>query len=495
MLTERSAKISGFVKEKYHVVRLGLGGFEASSGYITDQQEAEQIRAAADKKAAVCVSLTKEQKIISPPKLFDLTALQRDSNRLYGYTAQQTLDAAQKLYESKLITYPRTDSRFITEEMAIGIPPLVIDIAGMLPFTVEDLSINPAQVADNAKISDHHAIIPTAEIVKADISKLSETEQNILRLVSVRLVTALGDKHVFEAVTAVFNCGGYTFTAKGKTTIADGWKALENCFISTLKLKDTDSADGGRLPTITEGQEYSNAAATVTEHYTQPPKPYTEDTLLSAMENAGAEETDSEAERRGLGTPATRAAVIEKLVNGGFITRKGRQLTPTPDGENLIKVLPDTLKSPELTAKWENALTRIAKGEAKPDVFMRGIEDMARTLVTDYAEPDEQYKGFFMAREAVGTCPRCGGNVLESKKNFHCGNRDCQFVMWKADRFFVSRKKELTKTVAAELLKSGRAKIKGMYSEKKNKTFDAVILLADTGGKYVNYRFEINAGT
>jgi DNA topoisomerase-3 len=213
------------------------------------------------------------------------------------------------------------------------------------------------------------------------------------------------------------------------------------------------------------------------------------------MENAGADDTDSEAERRGLGTPATRAAVIEKLVTGGFIKRDGRQLLPTSDGENLVKILPDSLKSPVLTAEWENALTQIAKGEAKPDAFMRGIEEMARVLVTDNAAPVEEYKEIFAApRESIGICPRCGGNVVESKVNFHCEYKECLFVMWKADRFFTSRKKELTKIIAAELLKTGKAAVKGLYSEKKNKTYDAVILLADTGGKYVNYRFEINGG-
>jgi len=496
MLTERSVKISGFVKEKYHIVRLGLGDFEAISAHIKDPKEAETVRAAADKKAAVCVSLTKEQKTVSPPKLFDLTALQRDSNRLYGLTAQQTLDAAQKLYESKLITYPRTDSRYLTSDMAAGIPALAQTAAALIGAGAVT-AYNTGQVVDDSKVSDHHAIIPTAELAKADISKLPEAERNILRLVSVRFVCALDDKHVYEAITAIFDCSGHSFTAKGKTTITDGWKALDNRFLSALKLKDEGAGgdfDGGALPPIAEGQTFENAAATVTEHYTQPPKPYTEDTLLSAMENAGAEDTADDAERKGLGTPATRAAVIEKLVNGGFVTRKGRQLIPTADGENLIKLLPDTLKSPALTAEWENALTQIAKGQAQPDNFMRGIEEMARVLITDNTEPDEALKSYFNQRESIGVCPRCGGNVLESKKNFHCENRDCQFVMWKSDRFFTSRKKELTKQVAAELLKNGKAAVKGMYSEKKDKTFDTVILLADTGGKYVNYRFEINAG-
>ena len=497
MLTERSAKISGFVKEKYHIVRLDLdtgGGAIAAQGeHIKSIEDAKAIQTACHGRQAVCVSLLTEQKAVSPPKLFDLTALQREANRLFGYTAQQTLDAAQKLYESKLITYPRTDSRYITSDMAAGLPALTQTAAAFIGAGTVT-AINTGQVVNDAKVSDHHAIIPTAELGKADITKLTDTGRNILSLTAARLVCAVGEKHVYEAVTAAFECGGHSFTAKGRVTIADGWKTVDAHFRNALKLKDEDGNNDGALPPIAEGQTFDNAATTVTEHYTQPPKPYTEDTLLSAMENAGAEDTTDEAERRGLGTPATRAAVIEKLVNGGFIKRSGRQLIPTPDGENLIKILPGALKSPALTAEWENALTQIAKGETRPDGFMRGIENMARSLVTDNAAPAEEYKNLFTVRESIGACPRCGKNVLESKKNFHCENRDCGFVMWKTDRFFTSRKKELTKSIAAELLKTGKAAVKGMYSEKKQKTFDAVILLADTGGKYVNYRFEINAG-
>lgn len=497
MLTERSAKISGFVKEKYYIVRLDLdtgGGMIAAQGeHIKSIGDAKAMQTACHGRQAVCVSLTKEQKTVSPPKLFDLTALQREANRLFGYTAQQTLNAAQKLYEAKLLTYPRTDSRYLTSDMAAGLPALVETAAAFIGTGAS--VVNTGQVINNAKVSDHHAIIPTAELGKADVSKLPEAERHLLSLVSIRLVCAVGEKHVYEAVTAAFDCNGHDFTAKGKTTIADGWKTVDAHFRNALKLTDEDGGnDGGALPPISEGQTFENAAATVTEHYTQPPKPFTEDTLLAAMETAGAGDVSDEAERRGLGTPATRAAVIEKLVSGGFVARKGKQLIPTPDGENLIKLLPAALKSPALTAKWENALTLIAKGETRPDGFMRGIEDMARSLVTENAAPTEEYKSLFAAREAVGLCPRCGGNVLESKKNFHCENRDCQFVMWKTDRFFTSRKKELTKATAAELLKTGKATVKGMYSEKKAKTFDAVVLLADTGGKYVNYRFEINAG-
>ena len=496
MITERSAKISGFVKEKYYIVRLNMGGIEALGDHIKSSEEAKTIQAACHNGQAVCVSVKKEQKTVSPPKLFDLTSLQREANRLFGYTAQQTLEAAQKLYEAKILTYPRTDSRYLTSDMEAGLPALVQTAASFINAGVVT-AVNAGQVINDGKVSDHHALIPTAVLEKTDKSKLADTERNIISLVSVQLLCAVGDKHIYEVVTAMFECGGYNFTAKGRTTVTDGWKAIDARFKNELKLKDpdADTAEGCTLPPISEEQTFDNAISTVTEHYTQPPKAYTEDTLLSAMETAGAEDTNREAERRGLGTPATRAAVIEKLVSGGFITRKGKQLIPTADGENLIKLLPDALKSPELTAKWENALTLIAKGEENPDGFMRGIEEMARSLVAQNAAPADEYKNLFATpRDAVGLCPRCGGNVVESNKTFHCENKDCAFVMWKADRFFTSRKKELTEAIAAELLKNGKAKVKGLYSEKMKKTYDAVILLADTGEKYVNYRFETKAG-
>ncbi|GHU91024.1 DNA topoisomerase [Clostridia bacterium] len=459
MLTERYAKIANFTKEKYHLVHLNCGGAEAVSEKIPNAEEAETMRAACEKSPAVCLSVTKERKTVSPPKLFDLTALQREANKIYGYTAKQTLDLLQSLYEKKLCTYPRTDSRFLTSDMAAHIPTLARIAAALVGA---DLPVNAAQVIDNSKVSDHHAVIPTVTLKNFDISKLPETERNILFLVCTRLVCAVGDKHAYDTITATLDCGGYRFTAKGKTIIAAGWQA---------------EADYEPLPLIAEGQKFVNAAVTVTEHYTQPPKPHSEATLLSAMESAGASETDNDAERKGLGTSATRAAVIEKLVTSGFAERKGKQIIPTKDGENLIAVLPDVLTSPALTSEWENALTLIAKGEADPADFMRGIEDMARELVST-AVPAAS-SPFMSDREIIGRCPRCGTAVYEGRKNFYCGNRACAFVMWKNDRFFESRRKELTKKIAADLLKSGRAK-----------AFDATILLVDTGGKYVNYRFE-----
>jgi len=499
MLTERQRKISGFIKEKYHIVRLDLGGVEAQSEHITGPQEAAKIQAACHNRQAVCLSLKTEQKTVSPPKLFDLTALQREANRLFGYTAQQALDAAQKLYELKLITYPRTDSRYLTSDMEAGLAETLLQAAAFIGVSVA-VPDNTGQVICDTKVNDHHAIIPTVEYYKGNISKLSVMERNLFSLISSRLVCATGEKHIFEAITATFDCNGYVFTAKGKTVAADGWKSYEAHFKRSLKptgseeeTAEPDDADDAALPPISEGQSFDCTAA-VTEHFTQPPKPFTEDTLLSSMENAGADEMPDDAERRGLGTPATRAAVIEKLVSGGFITRKGKQLIPTGDGANLIRILPAELKTPALTADWENSLTRIAKGELPPEDFMHDIETMTRSLISENTEPSVEDLALFKTpRETIGKCPRCGGSVFESKMNFHCENKACQFVMWKSDKFFTTRKKELTKPIAAELLDRGKARVKGLYSEKTGKTFDADIKLADTGGKYVNYRFDSEA--
>lgn len=498
MLTQRSAKITDFQKEKYHVVHIAAGDLTANSERIPAAEDAQTMQTACHNGQAVCVSVVQEQKTVNPPKLFDLTSLQREANRLHGYTAQQTLDLAQTLYEKKLLTYPRTDSRFLTSDMKKSAPVIVNLAALAVGFIRGNAAVtvdNIGSVINDAKVSDHHAIIPTLAIQDFDLSTLPETERSLLTLVCTRLVCAVHEKHIYEAVIASFECAGHSFTAKGKTVIAEGWKKIDTLFRNVLKLKDEDEGGGAEadaaLPPLVEGQSFENVAANVTEHYTQPLKPYTEDTLLSAMEHAGAEETNDEAERKGLGTPATRAAVIEKLVSSGFVQRKGKQLITTTDGGNLIAVLPDVLTSPQLTAQWENALTLIAKGEAEPDSFMRDIESMTKGLCVNFYKADEDKKALFKSdKEEIGTCPRCGNLIYEGKKNFTCSNRDCQFVMWKNDRFFENRKKQLTKAIAAALLKDGKAKVKGMHSPKTGKTFDATVLLADTGGKYVNYRFE-----
>ena len=499
MLVDRDAAITGFQKETYYHVRLMLPGAEAASTKICAADEASRLKAAGEASAAVCTSLVKEKKTIAPPKLFDLTSLQREANRIYGYTAKQTLDLAQTLYEKKLLTYPRTDSAFLTDDMGGTAQSIIALLCGKLPF-MAGVSFTPevSRVLNSKKVSDHHAIIPTMELSKADLAALPESERNILTLAGARLLMATAEPHSFEAVMAVFSCADHEFTAKGKAIIAAGWKEIERLYRATLK-KKPDSDDENELvldvPNFTEGQTFENPAAKVTEHETTPPKPHNEASLLSAMERAGNEDTDPDAERRGLGTPATRAAVIEKLVGGGFVERKGKQLLPTKNGTNLVCVLPDSLTSPQLTAAWENNLTQIAKGNADPDEFLSGIEAMARELVKAYPFlSDTDKERFKEEKPVIGKCPRCGENVYEGRKNYYCSNKECSFAMWKNDRFFEERKTAFTPKIAATLLKSGKAKIKKLYSPKTGKTYEGTVLLADTGGKYVNYKVTISKG-
>ena len=529
MLVDRDSKITMFRKEKYHHVRLTLGGAEAVSEKIAAPEEAEALRAACAGAEAVCASVTREQKKEAPPRLYDLTTLQREANRIFGYTAKQTLDYAQSLYEKKLLTYPRTDSRFLTADMAETASVVLHLAAKVPPFDgcgefFPDVSL----LVNDKKVSDHHAIIPTLELEKADLSELPVGERNILLLVCRELLCAVAEPYVYEAVTATFTCGGQTFTARGRHVLSLGWKDVDRVFRTSLKEQPEGEAEPAALPDFTEGQLFDQVEAAVTEHFTAPPKAYTEDTLLAAMENAGKEDMPDEAEngvptqaqrsglrgekegqrngadahrqaggaecslsRRGLGTPATRAAILEKLVAAGFVERKGKSLIPTKAGINLVTVLPDTLTSPMLTAEWEQKLTAIARGEGDPAAFMAGISDMARELVKTYSHISEEgQKLFAPEREAVGLCPRCGKPVYEGRKNFYCSDRACRFVLWKDDRFWTSRKKELTKKMAGDLLKKGRTSVKGMWSEKKGAAYDAVVVLDDTGEKYVRFKLE-----
>ena len=493
LLVERDAKITNFKKEKYHIVHIGVGDADAVNSRFSDAAEANAAKAACAGAQAVCVSVTREKKTEQPPKLYDLTTLQREANRLFGFTAKQTLDYAQTLYEKKLLTYPRTDSQYLTDDMLPVAESLVSGLWGLVPFAKgQNTSPQYDRILNSKKVSDHHAILPTAEFVKQGFNGLAESERKLMSLICYKVLCAVAGPHIYEAVTATFTCAGKEFTAKGKTILSPGWKELNHRFRPSLKTDSDEDAEAVReLPELKEGQTFADVAASVTEHFTTPPKPYTEDTLLSAMERAGAEDMPEDAERKGLGTPATRAAILEKLVQMGFVQRKGKQLIPTKDGINLAVVLPEALTSPQLTAEWECCLTEIAKGQADPDEFMAGIEAMMQELIKTYScISEDKQKLFQTERIAIGTCPRCGEAVYEGRKNYYCGNRACQFVMWKNDRFFEERRKAFTPKIAAALLKDGKAKVKGLYSMKTGKTYDGTVLLADTGGKYVNYRVE-----
>ncbi len=500
LLVQREAEIQDFASVPFYVPEITCGGFTASGEKQAEKQAADKICGECDGQEALVLSVEKQTKAVQPPRLYDLTTLQRECNRIYGYTAQQTLDYVQSLYEKKLATYPRTDSQYLTEDMQATAASLVLWLRDNMPFGKGCLGEpDIGRVTDGSKVTDHHAIIPTAEIARTDLSALPSGERDVLTLIAMRLLSATGQAHRFEAVTAVLDCAGHSFTAKGKTVLQEGWKETERLYCMGLKQKpeEKDSEDVA-LPELKENQTFSPVAASVREGKTSPPRHYTEDSLLAAMETAGAADALEDAERKGLGTPATRAATLEKLVAAGFVERKKKQLLPTEKGVNLITVLPDNIKSPLLTAEWESRLKQVERGEASAEAFMEGIASMSRALVRDHAAPEERFAGLFpdakkKEHEAVGACPRCGGAVHEGRKGFFCENRECSFALWKDNRFFAGKKKTLTKTIAAALLKEGRASVSGLYSEKTGKIYDAVVLLDDTGGKYVNFRLEFPA--
>ena len=498
LLVQRESDIESFISKPFYVPEITCGGFTASGEKMTERSEAEKIRMDCDHNSAFVRSVEKRVKTIQPPRLYDLTTLQRECNRIYGYTAQQTLDYVQSLYEKKLATYPRTDSQYLTKDMQATAASLILWLRDNMPFgkgCAGEPDID--RVTDDSKVTDHHAIIPTVEIARTDLSELPSGERDVLTLLAVRLLCATTQANRFEAVTAMLDCQRYTFTAKGKTILQSGWKEVERIHRMSIRQSETEHRENedAALPVLKEGQTFETVSASLREGKTSPPKHYTEDTLLSAMETAGAEDMPEDAERKGLGTPATRAATLEKLVSAGFVQRKKKQLIPTEKGRNLIAVLPDNIKSPILTAEWESMLKQVEHGELSATSFMDQIADMSRTLVKEHTAPEKCFADLFpssreTAHEAVGVCPRCGAPVYEGKKGFFCNNRECCFALWKDNRFFSSKKKSITKSVAAALLKEGRISMSGLYSEKTGKTYDAEVILDDTGGKYVNFKLE-----
>ena len=493
MLVEREGKITTFRKEKYFNVHVQKDGLTADMEKIKTEDEAKAIAAACDKKQAVVSSLKRETKTVNPPKLYDLTTLQREANRYYSFTAQQTLELVQSLYEKKLLTYPRTDSQFITDDMEVTARQ-VIGIICRKVSIFDGMSHVPdiKRITNNAKVTDHHAIIPTVQLEKQDISELPEAEQKIIRLVAMRLLSSTGEKHIFDETSVTLSCEGYEFKTKGKTVTQEGWKAIEQRFKDALKSKDKEEPEKV-LPAVNENEILSPVSASVTEHYTTPPKQYTEDTLLSAMETAGNYAFDEDTEKKGLGTPATRAGIIEKLVKSGFIERKGKSLVPTKDGNNLVCVLPEQITSPSMTAEWENTLMQIERGNADADKFLAGIVDMTASLVKAYPFlSDAEASRFESGKETIGKCPRCGSPIYVGKGNFYCSNKECSFCLWEDNKFFASKKKKLTKKIAIELLDKGWCRVKGLYTPKKPQLYDAIIRLDDTGGKYVSFKMEFD---
>jgi len=425
MLVEREAKIMNFKKEQYFMAHILCGGVDAVTERIDNKTEAENVAGACLNGQALVTSVAKEEKAVAPPKLYDLTTLQRDANRLFGFTAKQTLEYTQSLYEKKLCTYPRTDSQYLSDDMEQTAGNVIEAIFGSILFE-ENRMFNPdiKRVLNSKKVTDHHAIIPTMEIAKADLAALPETERKILSLVANRLLCATGEKHLYETVKAELSCGGYTFAASGKSVLKNGWKDFEDAFKRSFKTMEDKEQEDKKLPELSEGQTFEGVQTKISEHYTTPPKHFTEDSLLSAMERAGNEDMSDDVERKGLGTPATRADIIEKLVKDGFVKREKKQMIPTDDGMKLITVLPDVVKSPKLTADWENALTLVAKGEMEREDFMADIEAMVSDLIHTYHEvSDEQKKMFAQEQKVLGKCPNCGGEVVKGKYGAFCKNK------------------------------------------------------------------------
>ena len=477
MIVQRESEINAFKSEPFYKVSLDFGSFKAESERYDNEEIATSIAQTCNRDEAVVKSVERRKRSEKPPALYDLTTLQREANRSLGYTAQQTLDYLQSLYEKKLCTYPRTDSKFLTEDMKDSVSIIAAISAELLETTLPP-NIDADRVCDNTKVSDHHAIVLTKSVKDTDLSSLLAGEREILRLIARRTLCAVSEPCCYTETSVVISCGGKEFTAKDKFVTRLGWKMY-------LKAERPDN----NLTEITEGQILNTNYISVTEGKTTPPKHFTEDTILSAMEKAGEKDIPDEAERHGIGTPSTRAAVIEKLVSAGFVIRKKDKknvsLIPNSIGVSLITILPEELQSPLLTAQWEQQLLMIEKGELAADEFMSAIENMVQMLVRDYKIIDGAEVLFPSGREVVGKCPRCGSDVTESKKGYFCEKHNCRFALWKDNRFLTSKRVGLTKMMAQKLLKDGRAYVSGIYSEKTGKKYDAYIVMTDDGTKTI----------
>lgn len=485
MIVEREHIIQNFKNKPFYHIQLDFGEFIAESSRIEDKNKAKELLSRITNNSGVCEELEGKEQVIKAPLPFDLTTLQREANRYFGYTAKQTLDYLQELYEKKLITYPRTDSRYLTEDMEENIKTIIEDISDNTNYT----NLNIKKIINNDKVNDHHAIVPTKEIRKFNMKELPLTLQNIFGLICMRLISSVLDDCLEKKIRASFIVNDEEFVVTGKKVVKEGFKKVENSFISQFKEAKCDK-EFSELPNIIKGREYAIKNKNIREGKSTSPKRYTEDTLLGAMEKAGIEDIDKDldTEKQGLGTPATRATIIEKLISIGYLERKKKQLIPTHKAFSLITVIPDELKSPSLTSDWENMLTEISMGYMEADAFMGGIEDFVKDIISNYSHVIKE-NPFQTDKEKIGKCPRCGSPIYESKKNFYCNNHECKFAMFKEDRFFISKKKKLNKQMVIELLKEGSTFVTGFYSSKKDKKYDAIVILEDTG-KYVNYRLE-----
>lgn len=496
LIVQRQLEIDNFKPVPYFILEADCGEFIARSDKYDKKEVAEALTQMCNGESGKITKLEEKQHKDNPPTLFDLTTLQRVANKTYGYTAQQVLDTVQSLYEKKLLTYPRTDSKYLTDDMISGTEELVKNllqshlIDNNTKSYIDKEKIYIDKVVNNSKVSDHHAIIPTETLLNKDVSDLSKTELNCLNLVIYRLIEATYIPCVYNETSVTLEVNGKKFFAKGKKVIDSGYKVILN------NLLQSEEENSVTLPSSVElNKVYDNILVSMIEKKTTAPKPYDDSSLLSAMENAGKQLDDDTLKSvlkqcEGIGTPATRAGIIEKIIKTKYVERKNKALYPTQKAFALIKVVPDKIKSVELTANWEQQLDLISKGKVSDDEFLHElfiyIGNTCNECISHRKEVD---KTDFKQDNIVGKCPRCGKNVLEYPKSFTCesGKNGCGFTMWKNDRFWSEKEKTLTTAMAKKLLSDGKVKVKGLYSPKKDKKYDCTVALVDTG-KYVNYK-------
>lgn len=491
LAVEREAAIHSFKPESFYTVILNCNGVNLSSERIDDKEKAEALADECNLIGEVLViDASKKEKQEKAPALFDLTNLQREANRRLGYTAQQTLDYTQSLYEKKLVSYPRTDSRFLTEDMEGSLPGLIakVEKIAKCEATAEK---NFKAVINGKKVSDHHAIIPTASVDKANLEELPSGEREVLKLIATRLLEAVSTPCRYMETVIDADCNGHQFKAKGKQVIDEGWKA-----IAPSKKSDKDEDNDQEISVgINAGEKLKINSKECREGKTSAPKSFTEDTLLSAMEKAGADEIPDDAERKGLGTPATRAGIIEKLVRIGFIERRGdkktKYLVPTHKGEALITIVPEAIQSASLTADWEQRLLEIEKDTYSGSQFMNEIDELISNLIDTYEVIPDAEVLMHPVYMPIGKCPHCGKDVEEKSKGFFCSDKECKFVLWKENRLFDSLSKKMTRQIAEQLLKNGKAKLKKCRSVKTGKTYDCTVVLSvnDVGQAQFNLEF------
>lgn len=486
LLVQQEQEIAAFKVEPFYTVVLDCGAFLAESARLKTRAEADRLWSFCADSAATVTDVQTEEKAVRPPKLYDLTALQREANRLFGYSAKQALEGAQSLYEQKLCTYPRTDSRYLTEDFRDKLPEFACGIAARLPFLKGiDVPVSAGRVIDGKKVTDHHALIPTQTFLSADLGALPSIERNLLALIAVRLLCAVGEPRRFSETAVTLTCADQPFTVKGRMVLDEGWQAIMRAYGAALPGR-TQGKEPSALPDL-HLRDTLRVKASVRDGHTEPPKHYTEDTLLAAMERAGAADFAADAERKGLGTSATRAETIEKLLSAraGLAVRKKRDLLPTEKGALLIGVLPEVLTSVKLTSDWEEKLSQVARGELPAQTFTDSIRSMTAELVQNAHAP--QSNPFPQSHGPVGICPWCGKPVLEGKKSFFCSGfktDGCRFALWKENAFFKASGKELTRNVATVLLKDGRVHMRGLRSQKTGKLYDADVLLGEGTDKH-----------